>query len=116
MVLVGNSIVEADTITIKNRIQLKITPSLASILMNQKSDWLIIKKEMEKGRTLVDLLSAVAPSYAKFCKAVFNPDTKQFSDEVMVILNGNLVQRPSIMEIKLNDGDIVMLVLMFIGG
>ncbi len=99
-----------------SRVQLKITSALASVLRNQGSDWLILEKEIGEGATIGDLLADLAPNYNNFRNAVFDPDTKEISDQVMIILNDSLLQFPDVTEAKLSKGDRVMLTLVFSGG
>ncbi len=98
------------------KVQLKITPSLASVLRNQRSDSLILEKEIGEGTTMGDLLADLAPSYNNFRNTVFDPDTGEISEQVMIILNDSLLQFPDVAEAKLNNGDRVMLALVFVGG
>ena len=97
-------------------VQLKITSALASVLRNQGSDRLILEKEIEEGATIGDLLADLAPNYSNFRNAVFDPDTREISDEVMIILNDSLLQFPDVAEAKLSNGDRVMLTLVLSGG
>ncbi len=99
-----------------SKVQLKITPSFASILDTQSSDWLIFEKEIGEGTTICDLLADLAFSHTDFRKVVFNPDVGKVSDQVMVFLNGSLLQDPEVTEVKLNDGDSIMLLPVFEGG
>jgi hypothetical protein len=59
---------------------------------------------------------AAASDYNTFGKLVINPETREISDEIIVILNDNLIQHQDIPKIELNNGDVVKLALMFIGG
>ncbi|MFC1937549.1 MoaD/ThiS family protein [Chloroflexota bacterium] len=97
-------------------VQLKITSALASVLRSQGSDWLILEKEVAEGATIGDLLADLAPDYHNFRHAVFDPDTRQISEEVMIILNDSLLQFPDATEARLTNGDRVMLALVFSGG
>ena len=98
------------------KVQLKITPSFASILDAQSSDWLIVEKEIGEGATIGDLLTDLAPGYDNFHDMVFNPNTGEISDRVMIILNDSLLQFPDVTKAKLKNGDSVMLAVVFPGG
>ncbi|MFC1864641.1 MoaD/ThiS family protein [Chloroflexota bacterium] len=98
------------------KVRLKITPSLASIVNAKGSDWFILEKEIGEGTTIGDLFSDLAFHYADFRKVVFNPDSGQVSDEVLVVLNDSLLQVPDVTGVKLNDGDNVILLPVYSGG
>ena len=98
------------------KVRLKFPASFASMLNAQGSDLVILEKEIGEETTIGDLLAALAVSYADFRKVVFNPDIGKVSDQVIVILNGSLLQLPDVTEAKLNDGDSVSLIPVFSGG
>lgn len=98
------------------KVQLEITSALASVLTNQGSDSLILEKEIHEGATLCDLLADLASNYRNFRNAVFDPDTREISDQVMIILNDSLLQFMDVMEAKLSNGDRVILALVLSGG
>jgi len=98
------------------QVWLKIPPSLASIFDKRVFDWFIIEKEIGERATIGDLLTELALSYADFRKAVFDPDTKKVSDQVMVILNDSLLQFADVTEAKLNGGDTVIIIPVYSGG
>lgn len=103
-----------------SRVQLEVTPALASVLKNEGSDSLVFSKEMAEGATvgdlLVDLAVDLAPKYKNFHDAVFDPTTGEISEQVMIILNDNLLQFPHVREAKLSNGDRIMLAIVFGGG
>ena len=97
-------------------VQLKIPPWIASMLNTPSSDWLILEKEIGKDTTIGNLLAELASSNDEFKKAVFNPDTRKSSGQVMVSLNKSILRYSDIAETKLNDGDSVMLLPVHLGG
>ena len=98
------------------KVRLKITPSLASIVNVISSDWVIIEKEIGEGATIGDLLTGLALDYSDFREVVFNPDTRQVGEEVMIVLNDTLQQLSQVAEVKLNDGDTIILLPVYSGG
>ncbi len=98
------------------KVQLKITPSLASTLNAQGSDWFTLEKEIEEGTTIGDLLVDLAFSYTGFRKVVFNPDAGQVGDQVIVFLNDSHLQDSDVAKAKLNDGDTITLLHVYAGG
>ena len=98
------------------RVQLKITPSLATILNNQGTDWLTFEKEVREGATIGDLLADYVAGYKDFDKVVLDPDTGKITDQINIVLNDSLIPFPDAMEAKLADGDIVTLLPVYAGG
>ncbi len=98
------------------KVQLKIPPWMASLLKAQGSDWLILEQEIAEGATIGDLLAELTSSYDGFRKVVFNLDAGEVSDRLNIILNDRLLQFPDVTEVKLNDGDGVILPPVISGG
>ena len=97
-------------------VQLKIPPWITSMLNTPSSDWLILEKEVGMDTTIGDLLSELALSNNEFKKAVFDSDTGKSSGQVMISLNKCVLRYSDIAETKLNDGDIIMLLPVHLGG
>ncbi len=97
-------------------VQLKIPPWITSMLNTPRSDWLILEKEVGMDTTIGDLLSELALSNNEFKKAVFDSDTGKSSGQVMISLNKSVLRYSDIAETKLNDGDIIMLLPVHLGG
>lgn len=98
------------------KIQLKMSPSLTSVLTKQRSNWLMIEKEIEEGATIRDVLVDVAPRYENFHDMVFNPNTGEFSSQVMIVLNDSLLRVSDVAEARLYNGDTIVLTFAFSGG
>ncbi len=98
------------------KVQLKFPPSFISILNEQVSDLFTLEKEIGEGTTLGDLFADLALSYTDFRKAVFDPDIRKVSDQIMIVLNGSLLQVSDIAEVKPNDGDSVIILPVYSGG
>ncbi|MFC1985032.1 MoaD/ThiS family protein [Chloroflexota bacterium] len=98
------------------KVQLKITPSLATTLDRQGTDWLTFEKEVGEGATIGDLLTGLVASYKDFHKVAFDPDTGEISDQLNIVLNDSLLLFPDAMEAKLTDGDSVILLPVYAGG
>ena len=73
-------------------------------------------REIEEGTTIGSLLDEIAISNAHFHKVVFNPDLGKVSDQVIAILNDSLLQLPEVAEVKLNDGDSIIILPVYAGG
>jgi sulfur carrier protein ThiS len=98
------------------KVRIEISPSFAGVLNLHGSDWINIEKESRQWATIGDLLSDLAFGNNDFRKVVFDPITGKLSDEVMVALNGNLLQLSDVTEVKLKDGDNVVLLPMITQG
>ena len=77
---------------------------------------LILKKEIGEKATVGNLLAELALDNPEFRRTVFDPDTGKSSGQVMVFLNKSILQYSDITETKLNDGDSVMLLPVYLGG
>jgi len=99
-----------------SKVQVKITPTLAGALNRSGSEWLILDKEVVKPTTLGDLFTEIALSDSEFRKVIFNPDSGEINDLVIVVLNDKLLQVPKMMEYILKDGDTVILLPVYMGG
>lgn len=80
------------------------------------SDWLVLEKEIEEGATIGSLLTDIAIGNADFRKGVFDPDVGQVNSLVNIFLNDSHLQFSGVAEVKLNDGDILMLLPLYAGG
>lgn len=98
------------------KVQLKLPPWVAIMLNEQGSGWFIFEKEIGEGATIGDLLEDLALNYTNFRKVVFNPDVGKVSDQVNVVLNDRLLQLPDVTEVKFNDGDSIIILLVYTGG
>jgi molybdopterin converting factor small subunit len=101
---------------IMGKVQLKIPPFFAYIMDPGASDWFVLEREIGKETTIRDLLTNIAFTNAEFRKAVFNPAEETISDRINIVLNQKLLNLPSEMDTKLNDGDVVTLLPMYSGG
>ena len=106
--------------TSRSKVEIEITSAVATVLRQENSDRLVIEKEVAKGTTVGDLLADIAadlaPRYKDFNERIYNPDTGEVSDQVMIILNGDLLQFPHVTEARLSNGDRITLAIVFGGG
>lgn len=98
------------------KVQLKITPSFASILGIRSYDWFVVEKEIDQKATIRGLLADLAYSHTGFRRMVFDPDTGKLSNQILITINGNLLQVPDVTEVKLNDGDNIIITPAYDGG
>lgn len=98
------------------KVQVRISPSLAGSLNASGAEWLILEKEIGERSTIGDIFADIAFDDTEFRKVVFKPDTGKLNDLVVVVLNDKVLHNVSITESKLHDGDIVILLPVFMGG
>ena len=75
-----------------------------------------LKPKIVAGMTVHDLFAGLAERYPEFRDKVYNPGTGEFSDQVMVILNGRLVQAKEFRQTQLHDKDNLTLSPVLVGG
>jgi hypothetical protein len=75
-----------------------------------------LKIQLEEGATLFDLFSRVAGQHPEFKEKIFDPQTGQISDQVMIIANGKLIQVKEFNFTILKDKDTVVLSPVLVGG
>jgi sulfur carrier protein ThiS len=75
-----------------------------------------VKSKIVPGMTVHDLFAGLAERYPEFLDQIYNPATGKFSDQVMVILNGRLVQAKEFRQAQLQDKDSLTLSPVLVGG
>lgn len=98
------------------RVQLRIPPSLVSILDEKATDWITLEPEIGDGATIGELMARLATEHHEFRRAVYDPSAGKVNDEMMVVLNDTLLQPPDVAETKLREGDSIMLFPVYSGG
>ena len=98
------------------KVQLKIPPFFAYIMDPNASDWFVLEKEIGGETTIRDFLTELASNNSEFRDVVFNPDEGTVSDQIDIVINQKLLDFTREMDIKLNDGDVVILLPVYAGG
>ena len=98
------------------KVQVRISPSLAGSLNASGAEWLILEKEIGERSTIGDIFSNIALDDTEFRKVVFDPETATLNNLVVVVLNNTALHNVSITDTKVRDGDIVILLPVFMGG
>jgi molybdopterin converting factor small subunit len=75
-----------------------------------------LREKVKEGTTLVAFLAELAGKFPEFRKMVFNPETGQLSEQVLIILNNRLIQYSEIQSIVLKDKDHITLAPVIFGG
>jgi len=105
-----------DKESIIGTVQLSIPPWIAGMLNIPSSDWIILKKGIGKDTTIGTVLSELALGSNEFREAVFNPDAGGNRGQVMVFLNNSIVHNLDIEGTRLNSGDSIRLLPVYMGG
>jgi hypothetical protein len=75
-----------------------------------------VEKKVESGSTLLSLLTGLANNYPEFKERVFNPETGQLSDQVLLLINDSLVRFDQVKSSPLHDKEAISLVPVIFGG
>ena len=97
------------------RVRLEISSALACIL-NTKDSGVIIEKEIGEWTTIGSLLADLVFDLNDSGGMVFNRETREVGEQIMVILNGSLLQLSEVAEVILKDGDTILLLPVAYGG
>lgn len=76
----------------------------------------ILKKKVKPGTTIHELFSELAAEYPEFRKTVYDPGTNSLNDQVMIIVNGKLVQTSDLRSRPLQDNDSITISPIMVGG
>ena len=80
-----------------------------------KSDSLTLEVNLEQRLTLKDLLQQLAEEHEQFGKMVFDNE-QRFCGGILVVLNSRLIDVPHSWNVRLKDGDKVILLPPVYGG
>lgn len=97
-------------------VTLKLPSWIASKLGAKSSGWLTLEKEVAEGTTVNDFLMGMVAAYPGFREAVYNPDTGLPTEQVNFVLNDRLLTFREMTQIKLTNGDTIMLIPLYTGG
>jgi molybdopterin converting factor small subunit len=75
-----------------------------------------LKLPVKEGASLFDLFSEMAGQYPGFREKVFDAQNGRFSDQVMIIVNGQLIQLKEFKSTILKDKDSIILTPVLVGG
>jgi molybdopterin converting factor small subunit len=75
-----------------------------------------VVKKVAAGATLLTVFADLARDYPEFKKLVYNPDSGQLSDQVLLLINQNLSRFDQVKASPLNDKDAISLVPVIFGG
>ena len=98
------------------KVILKISPSLTGVSGSNMFGWFAFEKELEIGDTIGHLLEAAVSDHPGFRRVIFDPATSKFDSEILVVLNDTLLRLPDGIQVKLEEGDTIILLPMDIGG
>jgi molybdopterin converting factor small subunit len=103
-------------VSVMNTIKLQAYAWISGSMGTADNQNQTLKKQLKEGSTLFDLFSDIAGQYPDFCQKVFDPKSGQVSDQVMIIMNGRLIQVKELKSTVMNDKDTVILSPVLVGG
>jgi molybdopterin converting factor small subunit len=99
-----------------NTIKIEAYSWISGSLGQADNQNLALDKELKEGLTLLDLFKSLAGQYPVFGQKVFNLQTGQIDDQVMIIVNGRLIQFKDFKSTVMHDQDSITLSPMLVGG
>ena len=91
------------------KIKLRLSSWIAAKVKVEHSGWLTLEEVVDEGSTINDLLVGIVTTYPGLREAVFNLDTGQVDERIIVALNDQVMNSRDMSRVKLNDGDTIML-------
>ena len=91
------------------KIKLRLSSWVAAKLGDEHSGWLTLEKEVGEGSSISDLLGGIVMTYPGLRGAVYNPGTEMVDERINVALNDQFLNSRDMSQVKLNDGDTIML-------
>jgi len=98
------------------KVRLRLPSWIATVIEPKSTGWLTLEKEVTEGITINDFLLDMVAGYPGFRGAVYNPDTGLPTEQVNFVLNNRLLTYCEMSEIKLSDGDTIILIPLYTGG
>jgi hypothetical protein len=99
-------------ITIKLQLYSWISSSLGESEQGENA----LTKKIKEGTTFRRFFTELADSSPDFRKLVFDPETGRMNDEVVIMLNGRLVQFNTLIDNEIKDKDVIILSPVLVGG
>ncbi len=99
-----------------SKVKIKLPSWIAAKLDNKSSGWLTLEKELGEDTTIDGLLKDMVAAEPGFREALYNPDTGLPTEQVNFVLNGRLLTFKELSQIKLADGDTILLIPLYTGG
>jgi hypothetical protein len=97
-------------------LKLQVYSWISSSIGEENSSGALINKMVKAGTTLAGFFTALADSHTEFRRLVFNPETGEANDEVVIMLNNKLLQFSKVRDSVLHDQDTIILSPVLVGG
>jgi molybdopterin converting factor small subunit len=97
-------------------VSLKLPSWIAAKLGENASGWFSLDREITESTTIEGLLKEMVAAYPGFREVVYNPDTGLPTEQVNFVLNDRLLTYREVSQIKLAEGDVIMLIPLYTGG
>ncbi len=98
-------------------IQVKINPSLTSMVSKKwETSWLILNFNIDGNDTIGTVLTQLTQERPDFTRIIFDKQSGLISDEINVVYNENLLISSKAANVKLKDGDKILVLPIYTGG
>ncbi len=97
-------------------IRLEIQPWVSELLGSQAEGNLVLEENVEEGDTIGDLLKKLKNENQTFGRIMFDTETGNINGNVMIVLNGRIMEALKGLETGIKDGDIIKLLPVISGG
>ncbi len=97
-------------------VQIEVLPGLNASVGGNGIDSIILRRELEEGSTVANVIRKLATEYQAFGANFLDTKTMALSGLVAVVLNGRLLEVLKGLDIQIKDGDIIRLFPLVSGG
>ena len=98
------------------KVRVEVVPWLTDAFGVKQSGRLVLEEEVADVANIHDLIENLLDLHRDFGRAAFDPETGNFTGQICVILNDQLLESPGEWNTRLNAGDTVVLLPAFVGG
>lgn len=77
---------------------------------------LVLEKEIERGATIKDLLNELSTSHQEVIEIFFDFKSQKLTGAAAIILNGRLIQTLKGLDTHIENGDVLAIVPILVGG
>ena len=98
-------------------VQIKINPSIASMASKRwETGWLTLDFQIDGNDTIGKMLGYLIRERPGLARIIFDMQSGLISDEINVVHNENLLISSKAADVKIKDGDKILLLPIYTGG
>ena len=98
------------------QVSVELVFPLSCAVDRKNSHEITLNEEITLEETLGSLLVRLGQHYPNLCQNLFDVDKKELSPYILVTLNDRSMDTPEILRTKLNDGDKICVLPVYLGG